>query len=130
MSNEQLCPCGSKAPFATCCEPIITGTQLAETAEQLMRARFSAFATGAAAFLQKSWDPETCPGELSLDDGVEFLRLKIRDVVAGGPEDQLGQVAFTAVYRNAEGARELQSERSTFRKDSQHGWLYVDGVFE
>jgi len=44
-SNDDLCPCGSGAPFAGCCEPIIKGTRESETAEELMRARYSAFVT-------------------------------------------------------------------------------------
>ena len=34
-----LCPCGSEKDYSACCEPLITGSQAAETAEALMRAR-------------------------------------------------------------------------------------------
>src|SRR5688500_6828206 len=57
--TNQSCPCGSGAPFATCCEPIINGTRESETAEELMRARYSAFATGAIDFIVASTHSRT-----------------------------------------------------------------------
>ena len=38
-----LCPCGV-SEYATCCQPLHLGQKRAETAEQLMRSRYSAFA--------------------------------------------------------------------------------------
>ena len=38
----QLCPCGSGQLFEACCEPLLAGKKPAATAEQLMRARFTA----------------------------------------------------------------------------------------
>ena len=44
MSNAKTtCPCGSGRDYSACCEPIIKGTSLAVTAEELMRARYSAY---------------------------------------------------------------------------------------
>jgi SEC-C motif-containing protein len=40
------CPCGGGA-YGSCCRPLIAGEQLAATAEQLMRSRYSAFALAA-----------------------------------------------------------------------------------
>ena len=41
------CPCCSGKPFAECCEPVIAGARKATSAEELMRSRYSAYATGA-----------------------------------------------------------------------------------
>lgn len=41
--TEQACPCG-KGEYATCCQPLHLGQQYAQSAEQLMRSRYSAFA--------------------------------------------------------------------------------------
>src|SRR6185503_18212884 len=57
--NNQTCPCGSGNPFAACCEPIINGTRESETAEELMRARYSAFVTGAIDFIIASTHSRT-----------------------------------------------------------------------
>src|SRR5215218_2294674 len=57
--NNEICPCGSGAPFATCCEPIINGTRESETAEELLRARYSAFVTGVIDFIVASTHSHT-----------------------------------------------------------------------
>jgi SEC-C motif-containing protein len=54
VESNQICPCGSGAAFAACCEPIINGTRESQTAEELMRARYSAFVTGAIDFIVAS----------------------------------------------------------------------------
>lgn len=38
------CPCGSLASYADCCQPCHQQTALPQTAEQLMRSRYSAYA--------------------------------------------------------------------------------------
>src|SRR5215510_6928416 len=57
--NMQTCPCGSGSLFSACCEPIINGTRASETAEELMRARYSAFVTGAIDFIVNSTHSHT-----------------------------------------------------------------------
>ena len=54
MNNEELCPCKSGKNFGDCCGPIIAGTAKAETAEALMRARYSSYVTGDIEFLKTS----------------------------------------------------------------------------
>ena len=54
MNNEELCPCKSGKTFGECCGPIIAGTAKAETAEALMRARYTSYVTGDVAFLKAS----------------------------------------------------------------------------
>ena len=43
MENLELCPCGSEKKFSECCEPLIKGVKIAETAESLMRSRYAAY---------------------------------------------------------------------------------------
>ena len=45
-SEQAACPCGGGA-YGSCCGPLIAGQQLADTAQQLMRSRYSAFALAA-----------------------------------------------------------------------------------
>lgn len=51
--NSQVCLCGG-GEFERCCMPIIDGSEQATTAERLMMARYSAYATGAIDFLEQS----------------------------------------------------------------------------
>ena len=48
------CPCNPNSQFSMCCEPIILGDNAA-TAEQLMRSRFSAFATYNDDYINKTF---------------------------------------------------------------------------
>src|SRR5580698_10891090 len=51
------CPCGSGKSYAECCGPVIAGTRLAATAEELMRARFTAHATRDFGFVHRTYRP-------------------------------------------------------------------------
>jgi len=53
------CPCQSRAKFSRCCEPIIRGLTQAETAEQLMRARYTAYTQVEMDFIEQTHDPKT-----------------------------------------------------------------------
>ena len=48
------CPCGAKATFDKHCQPVIAGKVPADTAERLMRARFSAYSMGNVDYLIKT----------------------------------------------------------------------------
>lgn len=37
------CPCGTSKPYAECCEKFISGKEFPETAEELMRSRYTAY---------------------------------------------------------------------------------------
>ncbi len=55
-----LCPCGSALNFTTCCQRFISSAQtpaknLPETAEQLMRSRFSAYATQNGPYIYQTY---------------------------------------------------------------------------
>ncbi|NQZ60382.1 MAG: SEC-C domain-containing protein, partial [Lentisphaeraceae bacterium] len=78
---SQLCPCGSKVVYASCCQPFHLGTP-APTAEKLMRSRYCAFAHGEVQYLVDTQHPETRESDLfqSLDmytKTAQFLELKI-----------------------------------------------------
>ncbi|TCM71147.1 SEC-C motif-containing protein [Acinetobacter calcoaceticus] len=48
--NLQQCPCGL-GQYAQCCQPLHQGEAVAQSAEQLMRSRYSAFALGQIDYL-------------------------------------------------------------------------------
>ena len=119
------CACGSGSNYSECCQPLHDGAA-ADTAEALMRSRFSAFVIGLDAYLLASWHPQTRPLELELDDGVVWRRLQIVDTVGGGADDPTGIVEFRASFRGADGVAGLLHERSRFaRVDGR--WVYLDG---
>lgn len=93
-----------------------------------MRSRYSAFAVGDAAYLLATWHPSTRPASLRLDPGLEWQRLEILEVTAGGETDTEGTVAFDAHYWDAaRGGRGFQREHSAFRREAGR-WRYVGPV--
>ncbi|OGR29173.1 MAG: hypothetical protein A2091_10630 [Desulfuromonadales bacterium GWD2_61_12] len=124
------CPCGSGRDYAACCEPIISGKKAAETAEQLMRARYSAHVKVNVDFLFDSTHPDHREGydhkgtkawaEKSAWHGLEILA-----TTAGGPKDETGEVHFVARFRDESGVRS-HHERGQFKRKGKK-WYFTDG---
>ncbi|MFI5430021.1 YchJ family protein [Aeromicrobium sp. UC242_57] len=116
----------SGLPYDSCCGRLHSGAASAQTAEQLMRSRFSAFAVGDPEYLVKTWHPRTRPESLELEVDQRWYRLDIISTQAGGPFDSAGVVEFEAFYRSPAGAGS-QHEVSRFVREAGT-WLYYDGV--
>ncbi|NLE96419.1 MAG: zinc chelation protein SecC [Propionibacterium sp.] len=84
-----------------------------------MRSRYSAFATGNAEHLFRTWHPRTRPA-VPIETGDGWLGLEVVDVVAGDEGDSTGVVEFVA--HNTDG--DLR-ERSRFEKRGGR-WFYLD----
>ncbi|UXA19928.1 YchJ family protein [Mycobacterium sp. SMC-4] len=121
MRSDQLCPCGSTAEYGSCCRPLHLGERQAETAEALMRSRYSAYVLGEATYVWRTWHPRTRPAHVDEDLSVTWMRLEIVDVAAGGVDDDSGEVEFRAHHR-----RGVLHERSRFARRARR-WFYVDG---
>lgn len=124
-----LCPCSSKIEFKDCCEPIIKG-ELAKTAEQLMRARYTAYSQINMAFIEKTHDPKTIKNTDMQEnkkwaEQTNWLNLDVIRTEGGGPEDETGVVEFKARYK-ADGDIHLHHEVSTFNKRNGK-WYFTDG---
>lgn len=115
------CPCGSGPVYEACCQPLHHGERQAATAEELMRSRYSAYATGNVDYVFRTWHPRTRPANLTVDAGIVWTGLTVTDVVAGGPEDDTGEVEFTASYDD-----DAMHERSRFERRGGR-WVYVGG---
>jgi SEC-C motif domain protein len=120
------CPCGTGLAYPECCGRLHDGTATAATAEQLMRSRYSAFATGDAAYLLATWHPRTRPRTLDLEGDRRWTGLDVLAVSEGSLLDQEGTVEFRAHYREAGGAG-AQHENSRFLRNGGQ-WRYLDGV--
>lgn len=125
MAKDDLCPCDSGRPYAVCCGPYLSGTALPETAEALMRSRYTAYVRRAADYLSATWHPTTRRSDLGLDEPVKWVGLEILATEAGGPEDTRGKVEFVARYK-VSGRAERIHELSRFQRRGER-WFYVDG---
>ena len=124
------CPCGTKKPFSACCEPYISGKAQAPTAEALMRARYTSYATGKIDFIEKTHAPESRADfdRKASEKWAKDSSWKGLAVVAtkdGGPDDKTGIVSFIAGFSQA-GQDYEHHEIATFRKEGAN-WLFVDG---
>ena len=120
------CPCLSGEPYSECCGRFHTGGADAATAEQLMRARYTAFVLLNEEYLRKTWHPGTVPADLELDPALEWRRLDIVSTRRGGPLDNEGIVEFKAYFRH-DGERGVHHETSRFLRVDRR-WYYVDAV--
>ena len=125
------CPCTSKKTYDRCCGPFHAGTAAPETAEQLMRSRFSAYALGKVDYLIGT-RPEAKRVDESREELVTYCKavscvgLKIIGKDKGGKDDDAGVVTFHASLQT-NGRRSLHIETSTFARENGR-WVYVDGV--
>lgn len=119
------CPCLSGEQYPACCGRFHRGDAEAPTAEQLMRARYSAFVVLDRDYLLRTWHPDTRPAALDLDPDIEWRRLDILATRNGGPLDREGSVEFAAYYRSDD-ERGVQRENSRFARIDRR-WYYVDG---
>ncbi len=125
------CPCASRKPYDRCCGPFHAHAAWPETAEQLMRSRYSAYALGKVDYLIAT-RAEARRGEENREELASYCKtvscvgLKIVGREHGGPGDETGVVTFHASLQ-AQGRRSLHIETSSFARENGH-WVYVDGV--
>lgn len=122
------CPCGSGAGYIDCCQPLHKNKQVAQSAEQLMRSRFSAFALQLHDYLLQTWCDKSRPKSLDLKDQPEWVNLTIWRKEGGELLDQTGQVEFSAFYRLANGKLGEMRELSDFERKANGQWCYKNGV--
>ena len=120
------CPCGNPAGYTACCGPLHGGA-VAATAEQLMRARYSAYVLKREDYLLASWHPDTRPATLRLaaqQPPPTWLGLQVRRQQRGDDDHVI--VEFVARYRLGGGRAQRQHETSRFVQVDGR-WYYLDG---
>lgn len=123
--SKEICECGSGAPRSACCGPYLDGLAAAPDAVALMRSRYSAYAEGNAAYLSRTWHPDTRPAHIEATaDGVRWRGLRVE---ASGAEGDEAWVTFTAQLLQNGQPGSLR-EHSRFRRAADGCWYYVDGA--
>lgn len=125
------CPCTSGKDLAACCEPILTKKQKAKTAEQLMRSRYTAYATGNVDWIVES---QSADGRAFVDrkateewsKRAQWHRMEVLETKDGGEGDSEGFVDFKAYYTIG-GEDVTHHEIASFRKEDGE-WFFVDGL--
>ncbi|WP_366183640.1 YchJ family metal-binding protein [Flavobacterium ovatum] len=120
------CYCCSRKIFDSCCEPYLLGTKKTTTAEELMRSRYSAFATQQADYLVSTTHFSTRKNHHKKDilewaTTNKWLKLEVLNTTET-------TVEFKAYYQDTSGQKYIHHEFSTFKKENEN-WYYVDGRF-
>lgn len=126
MKNSQNnpCPCGSPS-YETCCARYLVGEAAAQTAEQLMRSRYSAYVLGRDDYLRRTWHASARPQDATLaDTQTKWLGLEVRRHEQQGDQ---ATVEFVARYKIGGRAQRLHEISRFVREDGN--WYYVDGSF-
>ncbi|SHK18639.1 SEC-C motif-containing protein [Rubritalea squalenifaciens DSM 18772] len=123
------CPCGSGKAYVDCCRDYHTGKRAPETAEQLMRSRYTAYFFRLADYLVGTQHPDTRPRgireelEQTMPD-MMWRSLKILSTSKGQKADNKGKVEFVATLHH-EGKLLQHHEKSRFKK-LKGKWKYLD----
>jgi len=109
---------------------LIGGERKAETAEQLMRSRYSAYTQVEMDYLLATLHPdkraehdEESARQWASDS--QWHGLEIRSAVDGGEDDAKGSVEFVAEF-TYDGERQVHHENAFFSKEDGQ-WYFVEG---
>ena len=126
----ELCPCGSQVVYTECCKPLIAGELTATTAEQLMRARYSAYVKKELDYILTSLHPEHRSdfdekSSRTWAESAVWHGIRILKTSGGGADDSEGEVEFVVSYTE-KGLKQEHHELSSFKKEGG-AWYFVTG---
>ena len=115
LKLQETCPCGSGEAYAQCCGQFLSGI-LPDTAEQLMRSRYTAFTLNAKDYLLETWHNSTRPETLDLSDQgrIKWTGLK---VISHQSKADSAEVEFIARFK-VNGKAEKIHEHSRFIREN------------
>ncbi|WP_397298696.1 YchJ family protein [Nonlabens ulvanivorans] len=131
-NNPLNCPCDSQRLYKNCCAIAHHHINDVNTAQQLMRSRYSAFVMGDIDYLQRSHHSSKRPSKKEAREmkqwtqSVEWVKLEVLQTSHGLKDDLTGTVAFKAFYME-NGRLEIIHEHSRFCKENGH-WVYLDAL--
>lgn len=124
------CACSSGKSFTDCCEPFISKKKSPQTAEELMRSRYTAYTLHDVNYISDTNDPRSnddfdIEASRKWAQSSEWLGLEIVSKDLGGPTDTQGAVEFIATFK-FEGTERKHHELSYFEKLDEK-WYFIDG---
>ncbi len=124
------CYCGSGLEFDNCCNPILSGEKAAQTPEDLMRSRYSAYVTKNYEYLKnslhlenrKDYDEEAT---IQWAENATWEGLEIISTEGGATNEKDGKVEFKVTFK-IQNERIIHHEISEFSK-FENKWYFVKG---
>ncbi|NRD22084.1 Sec-C motif domain protein [Winogradskyella litoriviva] len=122
------CYCGTNKTYQDCCEVFHLNNGKTETAEQLMRSRYSAFVLANGDYLMATHHQSTRPIKekkaiVKWAKSVQWIKLEVLDTSKGSKDDIEGTVTFNA-YFFENGKVDVIHEKSAFVKEGNL-WYYL-----
>jgi SEC-C motif-containing protein len=98
-----------------------------DTAEQLMRSRYTAYALGDEKYLLETWHQTTRPQTLNLarQSTIKWIDLKILNHSVDASNPARASVEFVARYKQTGRAGKMQELSDFVNEDGR--WFYIDG---
>jgi SEC-C motif-containing protein len=122
-----FCPCGSNDLFSNCCQPKIEGKQKANTSEELMRSRYSAYAISAIEYLIET-TYKTIRKDQSYKE-IEQWSKENRWQKLEVLKSTENTVEFKAYFLDDSKKQQIHHEKSTFIFENG-SWFYSKGEFK
>lgn len=129
-AHKNQCPCCSGKPFKSCCEPFLKDEKKPETAEHLMRSRYTAFVLKDMEYIANTQAENAADG-FDLEEAkksanhAKWCGLSIIDPGKKNGSDK-DEVEFCARYIAGDQLH-LLHERSQFKKINGQ-WFYTSGT--
>lgn len=126
MPDNKFCPCDGNKQHSNCCEPFLLHNKTPQTAEQLMRSRYSAYVIGEIDYLINTTHLSTRKNHQRKDienwsKETNWLGLEII-------QSTVSIIEFIAKFEGKNNSIETHHEKSRFvQEDGQ--WFYLDGEF-
>lgn len=124
LTMNKNCYCGSGKNYEDCCEKVHHDLKSAGSAEQLMRARYTAFCLSLVDFLYQSFHPNSRRFQKKTEieqwskenkwEGLEIIKATENTV------------EFKAFFTDPFAEKQVHHEKSRFQK-LQGTWYYLDG---
>ena len=97
--NVDHCACGSGKTYTDCCGRYLDNDEIPQTAEILMRSRYTAYTLNREDYLLATWYPDTRPNALEIPGpDHQWLGLVVKRHVQTGSSHAI--VEFEARYQN------------------------------
>lgn len=131
MNENKLCPCGSTIDFEQCCDLLHKKIKLANSPEQLMRSRYSAYAMKSVPYIYDTYAKASQSKQSINDieqwaDSCNWVHLKIiNTTTAINDIQQQDTVEFSAFYLVANKLFVMHELSRFVFEDNQ--WRYLDG---
>jgi len=122
----KTCFCGSDQPYSRCCGPIIKGSIKANSAEKLMRSRYSAYVMAEVDYLFETTHMSKRAGldKKDIEQWAKSNRWQQLEIISA----ETFIIEFKAYFRDRSGKKQIHYEKSSFVFENGN-WFYVDGVF-